>query len=112
MTVKELRDKLNSISEEEAENLTVVVTLNEPSIGATANAPLEGGFIGFDWDMGLFLLNSSKQICEKRNNAEMPPVRKNIRIINGTEIYRCPSCKIDIDGLDRFCKNCGQKFRD
>lgn len=112
MTVKELRYKLNLISDEDAEKMRVVVNLNEPSVGPIANTEVNSALEGFDWNRGLFILSTKDPVYRNKNDNETEEKQKYVRIIKDTEICRCPTCKVDVDRVDRYCKNCGQKFKE
>ena len=110
MTVKELKDKLNALSDD-CDHLTAVVTLKDESVGVIANTELEGGTAGFDWETGLFLFSTKQPIERYKQEREKDKAKyKFIRRMGEVTICRCPTCHVDIDEIDKFCKNCGQKF--
>ena len=81
------------------------------SVGPTAHTELEGGIAGFDWETGLFLFDTKEPIERYKEEREKDRAKyKFIRKMGETTICRCPTCQVDIGELDRFCKNCGQKF--
>lgn len=111
MTVKELKEKLNRLPDKEYGHLSVVVTLKDDSVGSVVNTELEGGIAGFDWETGLFLFDTKEPIERYKEERQKDKAKyKIIRRIGETTICRCPTCQVDIDELDRFCRNCGQKF--
>ena len=109
MTVYELKTLLNGISDEEAKNLNAVVRLNNVSIGAVAHANIISGFAGFDWDTGLFLIQTDTPIVKQRE--EIKPISKKVRVINHEEQYNCGKCNHRIEKYDNFCPACGSKFK-
>ena len=113
MTLKELKDIINQVSDEEANSLTVAIPLREFSLGPSAFEEIKTTGRGFDWDTGkYFLFPANDLMHHAENHSNSTPKRKIVRVINEATICRCPSCNIDIDTIDRFCKNCGQKFKE
>lgn len=112
MTLKQLKDIVNSFSDEQAKEMSVVVELKEFSIGPSATESINAAFAGFDWDNGKFMMLPEKPLMRYRaDRADVKLVSKFIRRKDGIVICKCPSCRVDIDTLDKFCKNCGQEFK-
>lgn len=112
MNAKRLKDILNSISDEEAEKLTVVVEIRDDTVGPTPATEIQSAGCGFDWDVNRFMLLPKDPLMphiERIGNDR--PRQKFIRRMGETTICQCPVCRVDIDELDKFCKNCGQKLK-
>ena len=77
MTVKELKDKLNNLPDEDYGHLSVVVTLKDVSVGPVANTELEGGIAGFDWETGLFLFDTKEPIERYKEEREKDKAKLN-----------------------------------
>ena len=111
MKLNELQKIINQYSEKESEKLSVVIRLNEDSIGPIATESIKYATAGFDWEMGKFILTPEKPLEHFKEKRELDKeIPKYIRKIGDTTICRCSKCKVDIDPLDKYCRNCGQKF--
>lgn len=110
MTVKELKNILKNFSDDDAEKITLAIELKEDGVGPTPFENIESAILGFDWDTGKLMITPAKPLMHFKENPHEKKKEKFIRVINGVKICHCPSCSVDIDPLDRFCKNCGQKF--
>ena len=110
MNLKKLKDIINRIPDKDAENLTVVIEIHSDNNVENSFEKIETATIGFDWDVSNFILtpkNPVSHILSKENKSKK---EKLIRVINDVTICRCPVCNVDIDTIDRFCRNCGQNF--
>lgn len=69
MTAEELLDKLLQMKEspswERNKDSTVVVRVNNPSIGPLACSVVESVGFGFDWDTGKFLIFCQDRIIKQ-----------------------------------------------
>lgn len=110
MNLKELKDIVNRFSDKEAEHLNVVIELedNDPDVLSCEN--IVSAKQGFDWEISNFILTSQNPVVIDKSNEQMVKRQKFIRVINDVTICRCPKCNVDIDIIDRFCRNCGQSF--
>jgi hypothetical protein len=110
MTVKDAQNLFKHFPEADAEKVTLAIQLTEDGVGPTPSEEVENIVLGFDWDKGKLMIIPSKPLAHIKENPRETKKEKFIRKINGVTICHCPSCSVDIDPLDRFCKNCGQKF--
>ena len=111
MTAKQLKDILNNIGDTEAEQLNVVIEIRKDSIGPTPAVNLECACIGFDWDMGRFMLTPHTPLMEfAERQCVDTPKPKHIRKKEDITTCQCSTCFAHIDEIDKYCKNCGQKF--
>ena len=68
MNLKELKEKIDFFFEHshiDPEKVKVVITTNNPSIGARAGVNLDHVQLGFDWENGQLRLGSNEKIFKK-----------------------------------------------
>ena len=70
MKVKEIRELLNRISEVHGEkyddwNLTVIT--NDPSMGALSQVQVKSVSLGFDWNRGNLMIQTTTPIIKKKD---------------------------------------------
>ena len=95
---------------ESLENIPVLVTTAEPSMGAHASARVTHTGMGFDWENGQFRIATDRELVGKGNTLEdaKPAV---LRPYDGHNYYWCPRCDCKINKDDRFCRHCGQRMK-
>lgn len=94
----------------ESAKLQVVVTLNEPALGARACTKVNWVGMGIDWEQNQFRIETTDQITRKGKALTdvMPVVCKPY---DGRNYYFCKRCENKIGKFDKFCRECGQKLK-
>jgi hypothetical protein len=90
---------------------TVVVSLNEPSIGGSAASTVESIFSGFDWDKGKVFIRVSDQVCRKGRTLKDEKEIEIWKYSSPRAFYTCPHCGEIIKKDSKFCSSCGQKVK-
>lgn len=92
------------------EDISVLITTKDPSIGPRASVGVEGLFMGFDWESNQLRIEPAEKIVRIGNRMDdvKPAV---LRAYNGKNYYWCPKCGYRVGKEDRFCKTCGQKMK-
>ena len=94
------------------EEYPIVVELMDPSIGPVATANVKTAYAGFDWDHGKIFLSLDKQVMSHdKNMLDRNTPRKVYDQFGGGNMGYCPVCHEEIDLVDNFCSNCGQKLK-
>jgi hypothetical protein len=118
MNLEELRiavnSAINSLHEyENPKEISVLINLKEPSIGARTSSAVKCANMGFDWEHGQFRIEPEKHLVRKGNG--LKSVKQAIccesHDIN-RKYYICPICEGQIAKNDKYCKYCGQKLRE
>lgn len=104
LTIKHLQ------SNQKPEEIQVLITLSESSIGARASSGLKYAGLGFDWEHNQFRLESSKALVSKGNSlSDVKSV--DCRNYEGRNYYFCPKCQQKISKNDSYCRYCSQKLK-
>ena len=104
MTITELRNILNQQTTD-TENFAVVINAESGARIDIENADLE-----FDWDTGYLLLHPKQSVYDKQTYSAPKETSIISRVINGVEIHRCASCKVETSRQYSFCPQCGKRF--
>ena len=111
LNLKELQKNVNSIAENtNPEDISVIVTLDESSIGPRAGTKVMSAHLGFDWESDQFRIEVKDKIIRdhlKRDNVIKPLKRE----YNEQETFWCAKCNLLVDKKDNFCKHCGQRLK-
>lgn len=113
-TLKDLQENVNDVVShlqgEKPEDIQVVISLKEPSIGTSAASPLSMAYKGFDWDSGRYILYAKDELIREHVSRDkvIPAVLRKYE----TDLYFCQKCNCIVDEKDYFCKHCGQKMRE
>jgi hypothetical protein len=103
LTISRLRDY------QKAEDIEVLITLSDASVGARASSRVEHAGLGFDWEQGQFRISPSKPLVTMGNN--LSDVRLvGYRIYDGRKYYYCTRCDSRVAKDDKFCRHCGQRL--
>ena len=95
---------------ESLDDIPVLVTTAEPSMGARASAKVTHTGMGFDWENGQFRIATDRELVSKGNSLD--DVKSAIlRPYDGRNYYWCPRCDGRISKDDRFCCHCGQRLK-
>lgn len=95
---------------EKPENIPVLITLSENSIGARAASTVKYAGLGFDWENNQFRIEPEKPLVTKGNN--LSDVKGILcKEYNGRKLYFCPRCQSKITKNDYYCRYCGQKLK-
>lgn len=93
-----------------AEEIPVLITLSNNSVGARGSCEAKYIGMGFDWEHGQFRIEPSVRLVkmgESLTDAKRPMEKE----FNGRKYYTCNRCEGKVNKDDRFCKHCGQKLR-
>ena len=95
---------------DKAEDISVLITLSESSMGSRASEKVKYVGMGIDWEHGQFRLEPEKPLVHKGNS--MQDVQSvACRLYDGRNYYFCPRCESKISKNDMFCRECGQKLK-
>lgn len=96
-------------TEKGPKHIPVEIVLSEPSIGPRSTAEIDCVGLGFDWDAGKLLLTPSEELVRKAyGGGTSRMIESNI---DGKIVYSCSGCYIICDKSDKYCRNCGKRFR-
>lgn len=112
--LKRLVDLYASETENKDANLDVVITLDEPSVGARAKSDIKGVYQGFDWEHGQLRIEPTEKLCRKGRSKDNELEMYGIRYIydrKTTTKYHCPMCSEILPKAANYCIKCGQKVR-
>lgn len=115
MNLKELKEivdfEIKNLREyEKPEDISVLITLSESSMGARASSSIKYIGMGFDWEHGQFRIEPSLSLVRKGNAlTDVKPVVKDD--FSGVKFWACPKCRLKVAKDDIFCRHCGQKLR-
>ena len=114
MNLNELKIMVDSTIEhlhfEKPENIPVLITLSERSMGSRASSGVKYANMGFDWERGQFRIEPTKTLVSKGNSlTDVKDVV--IRRYEGRNYYFCPMCQQKISKNDSYCRYCGQKLK-
>ena len=111
MNLKELYEIIKHYLEiGDYEDATVLLTLNERSIGSRASTNVSYAGIGMDWEHNQFRLEPESKICRLGNTFQDAMLPRE-RIYDGRTYRSCKRCEERVGKEDNFCKRCGQKLR-
>jgi len=112
MNLKDFLENLNFIKKtfpdyENLENINVVITTSESSIGGRSCVDVYNVHMGFDWEHGQLRIEPANKLL-KRQTREIAKVIK--QQSGGISYWGCSYCGRKIAKDDRFCKECGRKL--
>ncbi len=115
MNLKELKTIIDFTLEhlqphQNPEEIDVLITLSETSIGSRASSAIKYAGMGFDWEHGQFRLEPVKQlVCKGNTLTDVKEVQ--CRQYDGRNYYFCPRCQNKISKDDKYCRYCSQKLK-
>lgn len=110
LTVRQLRDILNTYDNEEILDGFVLVSLSDESIGPRASSTVGSVGIGFDWEDGQFRIEPSTPVERYGNSkGDVKPAREEND--DGIKSYWCVRCANKVAKGDKFCRNCSQRLK-
>ncbi|MNP41012.1 hypothetical protein D3C76_1346880 [compost metagenome] len=113
MNLRELKSIVDStiehLHQKNPEEISVLITLSESSMGARASSGLKYAGLGFDWESGQFRLEPIKQLVNKGNSLQ--DVKNAVcRKHDGRSSFFCPQCGEKVAKDDRYCRCCSQQL--
>ena len=113
MNLKELQSIVNRTVEHInkhmlPEEIPVLISLQQASIGARASSHVVCANMGIDWENGQFRIEPAKPLAELTHTYTYEQ-EKVMREYSGRKSYFCPRCNEKLGKEDQFCKRCGQK---
>lgn len=115
MNLKELQEIINYKvknlkGHKKAEDIPVLVTLAESSIGARASSNIKYVGMGIDWENGQFRMEPTLKLVREGSslNDIKPAMREEF---GGVKFWVCPRCVMKIAKNDSFCRHCGQRLK-
>jgi hypothetical protein len=92
---------------EDAEDVPVLITLSESSMGAGASVEVSYAGMSIDWEHGQFRIEPKEKIC-RLGKSYQDGMLMHITECEGRKYYFCPRCHERVKKNDNFCSNCGQ----
>lgn len=116
MTVKELQDLLQRYILVGHGSDSVVVTLNQPSVGARACTKVTEIFPGFDFEAGQMRIETQDKILSftKDRDIIMPPWENQAKTGKDGKVIKsrlCQKCDSKVRKGDNYCSCCGQRLQ-
>jgi hypothetical protein len=103
-TIEQLHDYENP------EEINVLITLDESSMGARASSGIRFVGMGFDWEHGQLRIEPTKKLVSKGN--ALTNIKNVARFeFGGQPYWGCPKCLQKIAKDDSYCRYCGQKLK-
>lgn len=114
MNLEELKmivdNTIKHLHYEKPNEVPVLITLTESSMGARAATSVRYANMGFDWEKGQFRLEPNEKLV-KRGNSLTDVKSVECREYEGKKYYFCPRCQQKISKNDRYCRYCSQKLK-
>lgn len=112
MNLTELKSKVDvCCSHCNPNEVEVLITLNQPSMGPRASAGVESVCLGFDWERNQLRIEPKGKLERSGlgrdvNRPKLLYTGTGSEVLNG---YWCPRCQQKVDKHDKYCKHCGQR---
>lgn len=103
-TIKNLKEY------QKAEDIPVLITLSESSVGARASTNISCVGMGIDWEHGQFRIEPARAVVGKGNTLQ-DAKEIHCKKYDNRNYYFCPRCEGKISKNDKFCRYCGQKLK-
>jgi hypothetical protein len=101
---------IDHLHHQNPEEIEVVITVSENSMGARASSAVKYAGKGFDWENHQFRLEPSRALVSKGNS--LTDVKSVVcRQSEGRNFYFCPRCGQKISKSDHYCRDCSQKLK-
>ena len=114
MTLTELKKTVDSYCETKYVNpdeVNVIITLEEMSIGSRAGTGIENIFLGFDWEHNQLRIQPKEKLVRYNKQRDIP---KDILYYKLQDIHYCPTCQHPLKKTEarnnKYCPFCGQCF--
>jgi hypothetical protein len=101
---------VDNLHHKKANEVPVLITLSESSMGARASSNVKYANMGFDWEHGQFRIEPDISLVRKGNS--LTDIKNVIcRQYEGKNYYFCPRCQQKITKTDKYCRYCSQKLK-
>ena len=94
------------------DDIQVIISLSEPSMGASAGTSIGFAGMGFDWERGQFRIEPSEKLVRK-GKALYDVKSPRSEVFDGRTYFFCDNCgggnRVAKD--DKYCRCCGQRLR-
>lgn len=114
MTLTELKKIVDSYYEDDYINpdeINVIITLEEMSIGPRAGTGIENIFLGFDWEHNQLRIQPKEKLVRYNKQRDVP---KDILYYKLQDLHYCPTCQHPLKKTEvrnnKYCPFCGQYF--
>ena len=114
MTLAELKKIVDSYCEDKYVNpdeVNVIITLEEMSMGPRAGTGVENIFMGFDWEHNQFRIQPKEKLVRYNKQRDIP---KRIIYYKAQGTYCCTTCQHPMKKTEaksnKYCPYCGQKL--
>lgn len=95
---------------ENPQNIQVLITINDRSIGGRASSAIRSVNMGFDWESGQLRISPVKQLISESSSRSIPvPTTK--AESGGMTFTACAKCLMKVSKDDGYCRHCGQRLR-
>lgn len=115
MNLKQLKETVDKTiellqSHQSPEEIPVLITINNNSVGARGSCETKYVGMGFDWEHGQFRIEPSANLVKLADSLTdiKVPIQKEF---GGRKYYTCVRCECRTSKDDRYCRQCGQKLR-
>lgn len=113
MNIGELTEKLSALVKDGHKEENVVITVEEPSVGARACVGIQSALLGFDWETGQLRIEPQEPLVTYGKDRDIP-VKAKIMTMDMGRVTRsarkCPSCGFRVYKEHRYCPMCGQRI--
>lgn len=114
MTLTELKKIVDAYYEGKYVNpdeVNVIITLEEMSMGPRAGTGVESIFMGFDWEHNQLRIQPKEKLVRYNKQRDIP---KDILYYKLQDFHYCPTCQHPLKKTEtrnnNFCPFCGQRF--
>ena len=115
MNLKELKNTIDFTIErlhdyEDLNEIPVLITLSDKSIGSRASSIITYAGMGIDWEHGQFRIEPAKHLVSKGNS--LVDIKSIVcRPFDSRNYYYCPRCEGKASKDDKYCRHCSQRLK-
>jgi hypothetical protein len=117
LNLQQLKENINyqieNLNDKQPQDIPVLITLSEPSMGARASCQVKYISMGIDWEHGQFRIEPNQPLVHMGNSLQ--DIKKAVQYdfidSMSRKCYWCPTCNQKVAKDDYYCRCCGQKLR-
>lgn len=92
------------------EEVAVLITLDQPSMGPRASVGVYHAGLGFDWEDGQFRLAPAERLVLSRKDRDIA-LEPGKHLSGGIRVTCCCRCGQRVAKTDVYCRHCGQRLK-